>query len=146
MGHQRRVTVPIPNGPLVDPKTGYATAAYQRTLQEMHNLGGFVEAFTQEVETLAKIPTNLTNEDQGTQITLHGGFEHVLEWNGSVWVFAPGDPGSGYYVTFGTGIVPQSSGWVLCDGRTTTYLVVGSVIVVASAFTVPVVAGQYFRR
>lgn len=43
---------------------------------------------------------------------------HVYQWSGAAWAFAPGDPGSKYIVA-GT-VAPLGGPWVLCNGGATT--------------------------
>ena len=89
--------------------------------------------------TLAEIPTGLGSGDAGFRyrITDYG---HEVVWDGSAWDFAPGDDGNGYFQDFA--ITPQQSGWALCDGSATTYLLLGSTIT-ATAITPPNLTGYY---
>ena len=67
---------------------------------------------------LADIPT-LTTDDENYlyEVTDYG---HVLRWNGSAWLWGPGDLGSGFYQLFET--TPTAQGWQICDGSTVARL------------------------
>lgn len=75
------------------------------------------------VGTFAQIPTGLGTGDAGFRyrVTDYG---HEIVWDGSVWGFAPGDSGSGYYAVFQ--VTPEALGWQLCDGTITKYLTLGA--------------------
>lgn len=62
-------------------------------------------------------------------------YGHFVRWTGTVWQFAPGDVGNGFFRPFA--ITPQEVGWQLCDGTATTYLVVGGATLTTAAFTTP---------
>lgn len=68
-------------------------------------------------------------------------YGHFLRWTGTVWQFAPGDPGNGYFEDFA--LAPQQVGWALCDGSATDYLTVGGVSLSATAITPPNLSGYY---
>lgn len=68
-------------------------------------------------------------------------YGHFLRWTGTVWQFAPGDPGNGYFEDFA--IAPQQVGWALCDGSATDYLTVGAVSLSVTAITPPNLSGYY---
>jgi hypothetical protein len=90
--------------------------------------------------TLAEQPSGLTVDNDGLLyfVTDYG---HLVRWDGSagVWRFAPGDDGPGYIQGFA--VVPQATGWVLCDGGATTYLVAGSATLTTANFTTPNLTG-----
>lgn len=76
------------------------------------------------VGTFAQIPIGLGTGDAGFRyrVTDYG---HEIVWDGSIWGFAPGDNGSGYYAVFQ--VTPEAaSSWQLCDGTATRYLTLGA--------------------
>lgn len=91
--------------------------------------------------TFANVPTDLGADDAGflLQITDYG---HRVRWSGTAWDFAPGDQGNAYFQDFA---VAPSTGWKLCDGTATTYLVMG-VTIAATAFTTPNLSGTAAYR
>ena len=94
------------------------------------------------VSTIADAPADLTLGDADFRMHVASS-NHILRWTGTAWEFAPEDDGNGYYVSFG--IAPPVTGWVVCDGNATTYLLPG-VSLTEVSFTLPTVANQYFRR
>lgn len=86
--------------------------------------------------TLAEQPTGLGVNDDALLFFVSD-FGHMVRWNGPLnkWEFAPGDPGNGFFADFA--IVPQTTGWFLCDGSATTYLTVGGAALGSSSFTTP---------
>lgn len=66
-------------------------------------------------------------------------YGHFVRWTGSVWEFAPGDVGNGFFRAFA--ITPQETGWALCDGSASDYLVVGGATLSATAITLPDLEG-----
>jgi hypothetical protein len=58
--------------------------------------------------------TDLGKSDTGL-LCLVTDFNHVLEWNGTSWQWAPGELGSDMIVAFLSG-PSQPVGWQLCDG------------------------------
>jgi hypothetical protein len=64
---------------------------------------------------LADLPSGLSTKDQNTWFYAEDYF-HTYLWNGSVWHFAPGDPGSGFILGFLD--TPQGGLWQLCNGST----------------------------
>lgn len=141
----RRVSIPLPRGPQVETETGVPTRTWLTILSRLHDAGGWVETYATVIESLLDVPTTLTSEDAGQLIALRP-YGHVLRWTGTLWQFAPGDLGAGSLQTFGTGVVPQGDGWVLCNGQTTDYLIVGASVLTTQPFVTPVVAQQYFHR
>lgn len=67
-------------------------------------------------------------------------YGHFVRWTGTVWEFAPGDVGNGFFRDFA--ITPQEVGWYLCDGTATDYLVVGGATLTTAAITPPNLAGS----
>jgi hypothetical protein len=90
--------------------------------------------------TLAEQPTGLTIENDGLLMFVSD-LGHMVRWNGSlsVWEFAPGDPGNGYFQSFA--ITPQAAGWALADGSATTYLAVGAPTLTTANITLPNLTG-----
>lgn len=66
-------------------------------------------------------------------------YGHWVRWTGTIWQFAPGETGNGFFRDFA--IVPQEAGWQLCDGSATDYLVVGAAALTVTAITPPNLAG-----
>lgn len=64
--------------------------------------------------TISNKPTDLGFDDTDFRI-YHQLSRHEWRWNGSAWIFAPGDPGSKYIVET-IGAAPQGGLWGLCDG------------------------------
>jgi hypothetical protein len=77
----------------------YAYGVYQRTQSQ-----------------LSALAATLGTDDTGLEVWVTD-YEHHLKWTGSAWVFAPGDPGSGW-VAIGkpAGTAPNGGVWGLCDG------------------------------
>jgi hypothetical protein len=71
---------------------------------------------------LAALAATLGTNDTGYQVWVTD-FEHRMVWSGTAWVFAAGDPGSGF-VSIGkpTGAVPNGGVWGICDGTAYTVL------------------------
>jgi hypothetical protein len=67
----------------------------------------------------ATLPADLGGADYGFLVSV-GDYGHLLQWNGSGWVWGPGDEGSGKMVLFE--IDPTGVGWHLYDGSTVNYL------------------------
>ncbi len=90
--------------------------------------------------TLAEQPTALDAGNDGLLFYVSD-FGHVVRWDGSasVWAFAPGDNGSGYFQDFA--ITPQAPGWALANGSTVTYLVVGGAALATASITLPNLTG-----
>lgn len=88
--------------------------------------------------TAINVPTGLGVADIGTvfYVTDYG---HIVIWTGMAWEFAPGDVGNGFFRDYA--IAPQEVGWYLCNGGTTTYLVVGTTLSTMS-FTTPNLTGS----
>lgn len=66
-------------------------------------------------------------------------YGHFVRWTGTVWEFAPGDVGNGFFRAFA--ITPQEVGWGLCDGSSYTYLVVGGATLTTGSITTPNLSG-----
>lgn len=83
----------------------YAYGVYQRTQAQ-----------------LAALAATLGTNDTGLEVWVTD-FEHRLKWTGTAWVFAPGDPGSGF-VSIGkpAGTAPNGGVWGICDGTAYTVL------------------------
>lgn len=62
-------------------------------------------------------------------------FNHFVLWTGTVWKFAPGDGGNGFFSA--RPLAPQEGGWALCDGSVTSYVVVGGASLTTANFTTP---------
>lgn len=86
------------------------------------------------VGTLAATPTGLGTGDAGFRYRVSD-YGHEVVWNGSIWEFAPGDCGSGFFSV--RALAPQEVGWQVCDGSATNYLTVGAATLSATAFTTP---------
>jgi hypothetical protein len=67
------------------------------------------------VANLAALPTLGTN-DAG-YLAYDANLQHLYQWTGAAWQFAPGDPGAGFLVPSLTAAGPPNGGaWQLCDG------------------------------
>lgn len=73
----------------------------------------------QHYATLANIPSlGMGSRDTGVLFEASD-YKHMYRWTGTVWDYAPGDPGSAYIV--GTqGSAPAGGLWGKCDGTTYT--------------------------
>lgn len=69
--------------------------------------------------TQALIPGDLGTHDVGflNSVTDYG---HVIEWNGTGFIWGPGEAGSGFLQLFE--VDPTGAGWHLYDGSTVSYL------------------------
>ncbi len=65
------------------------------------------------------LPRGLGSKDVGLQV-LVSDYNHVLQWSGNGWAWAPYELGSGYVQAFR--IDPTGDGWALCNGATVSYL------------------------
>lgn len=71
-------------------------------------------------------------------------YGHALRWTGTIWTFAPGDPGNGFFAL--RPVAPQEVGWQLCDGTASNYLTVGTGTLSVTSFTTPnVTAGTFLK-
>jgi hypothetical protein len=106
-----------------------------------HSLNVEISQSTPEFEgagTLAAQPT-LGVGDAGFiyNITDYG---HRVRWTGSVWEWAPGDPGNDYFAFFRA--APTANGWQVCDGSTVARLVIGGATLTTSNVTLPNLSGS----
>lgn len=92
-----------------------------------------VTPLTESTGTLAEQPT-LSTGDSGFIYNVTD-YSHRVRWDGSVWGWAPGDPGNDYIALMRG--VPQGNGWQLCDGTATTFLAIGGASLTTTAFTTP---------
>lgn len=92
--------------------------------------------------TQANIPTDLATPDTNLLINVTD-FNHLLQWNGTGFSFAPGDSGGGYTVPF---VNPPNpiTGWQLADGSANVATLNGDSTL--SFVTVPSIVGSYFRQ
>ena len=70
---------------------------------------------TYSVASLTVLPTGLGVNDTGLlvyDLTLM----HIYQWTGTVWQFAPGDPGAAFTVATNRGGAPRGGVWQKCDG------------------------------
>lgn len=106
-------------------------------------LAAQLTALTAVVNTFANQPSGLGASDAGLLFYCTD-YNHVLRWSGSVWGFAPGDPGNHFYsVRPGP---PQEVGWVEATGAATDYLTVGGAALTLTAFVPPNVAAGYYLK
>lgn len=106
-------------------------------------LAAQLTALTAVVNTYANAPTSLGASDAGLLFYCTD-YNHVLRWTGSVWSFAPGDPGNHFFaVRPGP---PQELGWVEATGAATDYLTVGGATLSVTAFTPPNVSAGYYLK
>lgn len=100
------------------------------------NAGRFL---TTAQDVLANAPNGLGPEEQGLlyYVTDYG---HLVRWTGTVWAFAPGDVGNGFFRDYA--ITPQEVGWAMCDGSTVSYLVVGGVTLTSANIVLPNLSGS----
>jgi hypothetical protein len=76
----------------------YLTGTYPRTQAELASLAA----------TLGSIDTGLL-----VDVT---DYNHLIQWTGTGWRWAPGENGSGYFQDFA--VAPSGFGWHSCDGST----------------------------
>jgi hypothetical protein len=90
------------------------------------------------------LPTDLGLNDAGFLLFIPD-FAHLVRWNGTVWQFAPGDEGNGFTRDYLT--TPPTSGWQLCDGSTTSMLMVGQATLRSQSIKLPdeTSAGVYHK-
>lgn len=70
---------------------------------------------------------------------------HLVTWDGTKWGLLQGDVGNGFIRNFIQD--PQETGWVLCNGASTTRLQVGGATLALSApFTLPDFTGGAFAK
>lgn len=129
----------IPLDSVITDAVGKVTQLWREYLQF---LTGDVAALQQEVNqvigvnvgVLADQPTGLTADDEGY---LYGvsDYGHLVRWSGSVWEWAPGDPGNDYFQDFRA--APTQTGWAFCDGSTVARLTVGAATLTTTNVTLP---------
>lgn len=132
----------MPPTPLAD-KDGTLTKAWFQVLARVMAATGVVEQLTEPLP-VGGFDTPLTQGDAGALFAVSD-YNHVVRWTGSIFEFAAGDPGNGFYAAFAFAPV-LTGGWQLCDGSATTYLVVGGPALQTAVFVTPVLANTYFRR
>lgn len=69
-------------------------------------------------------------------------YAHQVYWDGAAWQWLDGDRPT----RFGDFATNPGVGWALCDGTATTYLTVGGMSLVATAFTTPNLSGTAAYR
>lgn len=132
----------VPPTPIAD-KDGTLTRAWSTVFARICALTGVVEQLTSPAP-VSGFDTPLSQGDAGALFAVSD-YNHVIRWTGTIFEFAAGDPGNGFYALFA--FPPAlTGGWQLCDGSATTYLVVGGAVLETAAFVTPVVANTYFRR
>lgn len=72
--------------------------------------------------TRVNAPTDLGVNDAGFLFYVTD-FAHLMKWSGAVWEFI--DEGNAYFADFA---VAPGTGWVLCDGSASSYLVAGATL------------------
>lgn len=135
----------VPFAPDLTPVVDLGTAIMTRIwLEFMRRLVGSVQNIAVTVGqfpgalsgTIAGQPTGLGPSNAGLIYSVLPPYAHMLRWNGSVWEFAPGDPGSGFLQPYV--VVPgNASCWQECDGTATDYLVAGATTITTAPFTTP---------
>lgn len=89
---------------------------------------------------LAGLPQDLTSTDAGFLVNVTD-YNHLLQWNGSMWIWGPGEAGGGFTVPFVNAPNP-TMGWHRADGSNVNVLQPnGGISVVAS----PNTAGSWIR-
>ena len=91
------------------------------------------------------LPSDLGANDAGFLFWAFD-YAHLLQWNGAMWQWAPGENGSGYIVSFSAQPASQSPGpgWHACDGSANV-LTLASNGTLAKA-TLPNTAGSFYRQ
>jgi hypothetical protein len=109
--------------------------------RRMISTGGFISGMR---GAYSAAPTGLTGADAGLIYYVSAPYCHTVLWNGSVWEFAPGDPGNGFlqYRAF----APQEQGWAPCNGAVTDFLVIGSATLSVLPITAPNLTGGAFLK
>jgi hypothetical protein len=87
------------------------------------------------------LPTDLGANDYGFLFYVTD-FVHGLMWNGTGWVWAPGEAGSGFIVAFIS--APAGFGWQACDGSVNVETLGPDGILTFA--TVPNTPGSYYRQ
>ena len=110
----------VSRGGLEEPK-GVIKIFWQKWFTQVYRTLLYLLRGTEQLvqADLATFAASLDQQDAGILAALTD-FNHVLQWTGTGWRFAPGDSGSGYITTFL--FAPLTTGWHLCDGTTVTYL------------------------
>lgn len=125
----------------VEQQTGTFTTRWEMLLRALFGDVASVSSLPAVVNRFAfAAQPSLGASDEG-YIAFETTYGHLLRWTGTVWEFAPGDPGNGYFEDFA--IVPQGAGWKLCDGTATDYLVVGAAALTVTAITPPNLSASY---
>lgn len=102
------------------------------------SIGGFWNylAGTYAVPYASISALTLTAYDAGLLVHVND-YAHTLQWSGTAWKWANGD-GSGAYIQ-GFVVDPDNTetGWALCDGSGTTYLLITGGALSTPSFTTP---------
>lgn len=124
----------------IEQNTGTFTTRWEMLLRALFGDVAAVASLPAIVNRFAfAAQPSLGASDEG-YIAFETTYGHLLRWTGAVWEFAPGDLGNGFRRDFA--IVPQETGWKLCDGTLTDYLTVGAALLTATAFTPPDLSGS----
>lgn len=129
---------PIPaQTPIVGPG-GLAADDWIRQLGEMNVTLDLLRPVSIDVDT----PMQLSHADAGDVYHVKV-FNHLVQWTGTAWQFAPADQGNGWVQFFS--VPPSTDGWAPCDGTSTTILTVGATLGEQTVVT-PVITSAWLRR
>lgn len=131
------------NDALVDLTSGQGRETFLRFLETLAGLSIIVNGIPGVNRWALAGQPSLGPADEGyiAYVTDYG---HVVRFTGTIWEFAAGDPGNGFFSA--RAVAPQEPGWQLCDGTVTSYLTVGGATLTATAFTTPTVPAGTFLK
>lgn len=102
----------------------------------------YASGYMRDIRTNA--PTDLRPTDAGFLMYLTD-FHHLVEWNGTMWQFGPGDNGNGYFQDFAS-LPSPIEGWTLCDGRGSSYLGPAETLAIIPFVTPDLVGSPAYRK
>ena len=90
---------------------------------------------------LTRFSTTLGIADSSLRVIISD-YNHVLQWDGSTWSFAPGTEVSNWYAFFDPSGPLPSVGWVKADGSIVNVLKSDGTL---TAVTTQIIADSYYR-
>lgn len=122
------------------------TLVFEVDRQVLYTLVGnswnYVAGYMRNVRAAA--PVDLTANDVGFLMNVTD-FNHLVEWDGAMWQFGPGDNGNAYFQDFAA-LPSPIEGWTLCDGRGSSYLGPGVNLAIVPFITPDLVSTPAYRK
>ena len=112
--------------------------ALHAIIQRVNAIDDRVTPLTEGYGAMVDQPT-LSPGDAGFIFSVSD-YNHRVRWSGSIWEWAPGDPGNDRIELLRA--APVGNGWQLCDGTATDFLTVGGAALTTTNFTTPNISGN----